>query len=161
LSSFDEIYEANYKAINRVARKMMGNYDGIADIVQDVFIDLYDRLRNGYEIHHTESWLYRITYNKCIDNIRRQKKFKQVDLIHISATNDSEINRADLKNAMDHALEKLRPKEKILAVLYSEGLSYKEIAEATGIRMSSIGTLLSRTLLKIEKELKDKRYELY
>jgi len=46
-------------------------------------------------------------------------------------------------------------------VLYSEGLSYREISDATGIKSSSIGKTLSRTLEKLEKELINQKYELY
>jgi RNA polymerase sigma-70 factor (ECF subfamily) len=59
------------------------------------------------------------------------------------------------------ALVKLKPRDRMLAVLYSEGLSYKEMAEATGIRFASVGKLLSRTLEKIEMNFKDQGYELY
>ncbi len=48
----------------------------------------------------------------------------------------------------------------MLAVLYSEGLSYKELAQATGINLSSVGKMLSRTLKKLGEELKDQGYEL-
>jgi DNA-directed RNA polymerase specialized sigma24 family protein len=62
---------------------------------------------------------------------------------------------------MDLAISKLKPQEKILAAFYSEGLSYKELAEVTGIRYSSMGKVISRTLKKIEKELRNQHYELY
>ena len=49
----------------------------------------------------------------------------------------------------------------MLVVLYSEGLSYKEIAKASGVRFSSIGKMLSRILKKLETELKSHRYDLF
>ena len=58
------------------------------------------------------------------------------------------------------ALSSLNPHERALMVLYSEGMSYKEIAESTGMRFSSVGKTLSRTLEKLENELKKQKYEL-
>jgi RNA polymerase sigma-70 factor (ECF subfamily) len=145
----------------RVAKKMMGNQDGVSDIVQDVFIDFYNRLTGGNEIRHPQSWLYRVTCNKCIDSLRKQKKFERMEVVGDAFIEPETGNSEDIKEAMNLALGKLSPREKILAVLYSEGLSYREIAEATGIKPASVGKLLSRTLLKIEKEFKDHGYELY
>jgi len=58
-------------------------------------------------------------------------------------------------------MEKLKPQERFLVILYSEGLSYKEMAEVTEMKYSSVGKTLSRTLKKIEKELKYQYDELY
>lgn len=161
MNSFQEIYEANYNTIFRVARKMMGNSDGIADIIQDVFVDLYTNMNNGLAIQNAESWLYRATCNKCIDRFRRQKRFVR---INSSADNIIDVGRGDkedIKEAMNQVISSLKPREKALAVLYGEGMTYKEIAEATGLKLTSIGKMLSRTLLKIEKKFKSKGYELY
>jgi RNA polymerase sigma-70 factor (ECF subfamily) len=141
---------------------MMGNSDGIADIIQDVFVDLYTSLNNGILIQNAESWLYRVTCNKCVDSIRKHKRRERFDINNNPTTYVSDINNVtELKNIMDYTLNKLKPKEKMLAVLYSEGLSYKEISAVTGLNLSSIGTMLSRTLLKIKEELKDQNYEMY
>jgi len=58
-------------------------------------------------------------------------------------------------------LKRLTKDESVLAILYSEGCSYKEIAEITGIRLTSVGKTLSRTLMKLGNELKKMKYELY
>jgi RNA polymerase sigma factor (sigma-70 family) len=161
LTLFEEIYAQNYSTMFRVAKKMVGSKDGVSDIVQDVFIDLYDRLNHGDAIRSPKSWLYRTTCNKCIDSFRRQKRFLRIDS---NADNIIDVGRGDkedIKEAMIQVISTLKPREKTLAVLYGEGMTYKEIAEATGLRLTSIGKLLSRTLLKIEKEFKAKGYELY
>jgi len=47
--------------------------------------------------------------------------------------------------------QQMKEKERIILILYSEGLSYKEIAEASGIPLSSVGTTLVRALFKLKK----------
>lgn len=59
------------------------------------------------------------------------------------------------------ALNKLKPHEKILAVLYSEGMSYREMSEISGIKFTSIGKTLSRIIVKLGDELKKMNYEMY
>ncbi len=139
---------------------MVGDNDIAADIVQEVFISLFDKLNNRHLIHHPKSWLYRTTYNKCIDYFRKQKRFQRIESLGDYQTEDKIEEEQDLSAVINYAISKLKPQERILAVLYSEGLSYKEIAEATGIKFSSIGKMLSRTLKKIEKEFKNHKYEL-
>ena len=158
---FEEIYSENYATMIRVASKMVGNRDDVSDIVQEVFINLLDKLNNGQVIHQPKSWLYRATYNKCVDNFRKQNRFRSVDSAQNYKVDDELLEKQESRNIIHQALSKLKPQEKALAVLYSEGLSYKEISEATGIKFSSIGKMLSRTLKKLEKELNNRSYELY
>ena len=145
----------------RVATNMVGDTDDVSDIVQEIFMDYFNKLNNGNIIHHPKSWLYRATINKCIDNQRNRKRFQNLESLGDHNIEYEIAENQDIINAINLALSKLRPKEKILAEFYSDGLSYKEIAEITGIKFSSIGKTLSRTLKKIEKELKNQRYELY
>ncbi len=161
MNRFEEIYKENYNAMHRVAKRMVSDSDVVSDIVQDVFIYLYEKLNNGKEILYPKSWLYRATSNKCVDFLKRQKRFQNSDILNNRTTEDKSNELLETNLIVYNALAKLRPQEKALAVLYSEGLSYKEIAEATGIKFSSIGKKLSRTLKKLENELKDQRHELY
>jgi RNA polymerase sigma-70 factor, ECF subfamily len=161
LNNFEVIYSENFTRMFRVAKKMIGDSDNASDIVQEVFIYLFDKLNNGTVILHLNSWLYRATINKCIDNLRKQKRFQNIESIKDYKTCEDLIEKHESTAAINCALSKLKPKEKVLAVLYSEGLTYKEIAETTGIKFSSIGKTLSRTLRKLEKELKNQHYELY
>jgi len=161
LNTFDEIYADNYKTMFRVAKKMVGNCDDASDIVQDVFIYLFDKLNRGSQVHHPKSWLYRATTNKCYDNLRRQTRFQTLETLCDLKNEDENMETQEMKAAINFVLSKLNPQEKVLAVLYSEGLSYKELAETTGIKFTSIGKMLSRTLKKLEREFKDQHYELY
>lgn len=58
-------------------------------------------------------------------------------------------------------MNQLQPTERALLLLYCEDFSYKEIAESTGIRFTSVGKTLARTLAKMEKILKQQDYEMY
>jgi RNA polymerase sigma-70 factor, ECF subfamily len=161
LPTFEEIYAENHVTIYRVAKKIIGDGDTVSDIIQDVFIDLFGKMQSGTEIRHPKSWLYKATCNKCIDKIRRTKRFRPIESVKDFTVDQDFIENRDLKDAVKTALSKLKPRDRLLAVLYSEGLTYKEMAAATGIRLASIGKLLSRTLEKIEKDFKNQGYELY
>ena len=142
----------------RVAMKMINDSDSVSDIVQDVFIYFYEKIKQGNKIEYPKSWLYRATVNKCIDFIKLNSKFESLNT-NIASTVNTVKN--DKSRIIQHALLKLKPTERSLIILYSEGLSYKELAEATEIKFSSIGKTLSRTLKKLKVELKKKEDELF
>lgn len=161
MDSFDKLYYDNYNRMYRIAVKMVGDTDSASDIVQEVFICLFDKLKSGYAILCVGSWLYKATFNKCCDNIKKQKKFGSLDLVKNYEIEDEPIENKETKEVIQQALSSLKPQERILMVLYSEGLSYKEIAEVSGTKSSSIGKTISRTLEKLGKKLKTFHYELY
>jgi len=128
--------------MHRVAFKMIGDKDDASDIVQDVFIDCFQKLRNGLVLDNAKSWLYKVTYIKCIDHFRRQQRLHEIKLMKDIEIDDKQNDNQEMKTVIKKALSKLNPQEKVLAGLYSEGLSYKEMESATGIKFSSIGKTL-------------------
>lgn len=145
----------------RVATRMLGDNEDVYDIIQEIFIDFFNKTNNGNIISHPKSWLYRATVNKCIDNQRNSKRFQNLETLAEFKSKTELVENQEMKDAVAFAISKLKPQEKVLATVYSEGLSYKEISEVTGIKLSSVGKMLSRTLKKMLKELKNQRYELY
>ena len=144
----------------RVATRMVGDREDVSDILQEIFIDLFNKINTGIIIQYPKSWLYRATINKCLDNLRYRKRFQCLDTICEYANDEGSTENQDIIYAVNFAISRLRSREKILITLYSEGLAYKEISEVTGIKFTSVGKMLSRTLKKIEKELKYKKYDM-
>lgn len=161
MDPFNKIYNQYYPMIYRVAVKMVQQNDIAADIVQDVFLNLYEKQNTGVVITYYSSWLYRATYNKCIDFIKKQSRFNTLDEIKHYSTDEESYKNYEAAKMISRALLTLKPKERFLVVLYSEGLSYKEMAETTEIKFSSIGKMLARTLQKLKKELKEEYYEMF
>jgi len=161
LDRFEDIYAEYYHVMYGTARKMIGDTDDVADIVQEVFLQFFNSRRNGTVILHPKSWLYRVTLNKSVDHIRRSRRFLKLgEAKEAVAVNENSLEEAHYK-VIHEAVSKLKPKERMLVVLYSENLSYREIAEASGIKLTSVGKMLSRTLKKLEKRMKDQGYEMY
>jgi len=161
LKTFEEIYSENYTRLFRVAIKMVGDNENASDIVQDVFIGLYERLSGGSAVLYLNTWLYRATLNKCFDCVNRQKKFSKLDSLQEGSAENYSIENSEKIAIIRCALSKLKPRERAILILYSEGFSYKEISDSTGTRFSSVGKTLERTLEKMEIKLKAQRNELY
>ena len=130
---FEKTYRSYYPKLFRIAAKMLQDSEGAKDVVQDVFTAYFFAMNNEKVIRDTKNWLVRSTINKGIDYKRKTARTVTMEIL----------------NAIAH----LNEKEQTLVVLYSEGYSYKEIAELTGRNFSSIGKTLSRIMDKIKKHL--------
>jgi RNA polymerase sigma-70 factor (ECF subfamily) len=161
LKNFEEIYEEHNVAMVRVASKLVSDSEVVSDIVQEVFVYLHGRLDAREKIIYPRSWLYRATFNKCVDHLRTHSRFVDVAELKDVPTNENAIANEDVKSAIQQALSSLPTKERILVIAYSEGMSYRELAELTGITYTSIGKTLSRALKKLAKEMKKEEYGLY
>ena len=138
-----------------VARKMVIDKDAACDIVQDVFVYYYERLQKGYVVERPQNWLLRATVNKCIDYSAAQKAFVNLDSLAPEEEQQEDVSDKNRKEAIVRkALMQLKSQDEMqLVLLYSEGYSYKEMAEITGIKFTSVGKTLSRTLKKLKEIL--------
>ncbi|MFO7977644.1 MAG: sigma-70 family RNA polymerase sigma factor [Bacteroidales bacterium] len=161
LKDFREIYQRHYLSLTRTAKKMLGNGYDVADIIQEVFIDFLDKSNRGEPVKHPGSWLYRVTLNKCVDHLRKNNRFVDSEPSPHLSGDCNQLENIEEKALLARCLASLKPHERELCVLYSEGMGYKEMAEITGIPFSSIGKTLSRTLIKLENKLKQKGYEMH
>ena len=96
-----------------------------------------------------------------MDHLRSKHRHIDIEDIRDIENKNNPIAVTELKEAISLAMVHLKPQEKVLVVSYSEGLSYKEIANLTGIKFNSIGKTLSRALKKLEKEMKKEKYGLH
>lgn len=161
MQPFDKIYNDNYRLIFNVVQKMIPDQDDVADLVQEVFISLYQNLEKGVIVEYPRSWLYKVTVNKCIDFAKKRKEHAKIETALKLQDEDEMSETNEKKVAIQLAMNRLKKEECALTILYSEGLTYKEIAEITGIRFSSVGKSISRTLTKLGNELKKLQDELY
>jgi len=159
LNDFESVYKENYQKMYRVALRMINDKDAVYDILQDIFLSYYQKSQKNDVIKTPKSWLIRATINKCIDYSKLKQRHIKIDDLETSLIKDDEIEKRQEKEVVKLALSRLKPREKALALLYSEGMSYKEISEITDVKLSSVGKMLSRTIKKLDGILKQMNYE--
>lgn len=151
-SNFELTYRSNYQRLFRIAAKMLRDNDAARDVVHDVFMAYYFVLNDKKVINDSKNWLIRCTINKGVDFLRKNKKTISDENVskqdNASQSIDSQLDLISISNL----ISKLDVKEQSLVVLYSEGYSYKEIAEITGTNFNSVGKTLSRILEKLRRD---------
>ena len=165
MKQFNDIYQQHYATVFRLASKFTLGSHETNDIVQDVFVKMYLQMEAGVMILYPKTWLYKVATNACLNAFSRNKETHSIEnIVHLETSVadslDLEIENADQQRILEKALHTLKENERAIVILYSEGLSYKEISEICGVRFSSIGKTLSRSLEKLKPLLKEQYYEM-
>jgi RNA polymerase sigma-70 factor, ECF subfamily len=148
IPTWEEVARDHGRRIYAFAYRLTGNAHDANDLVQEVLIRVRRGLRS-YRPGSFEGWLWRITRNAFLDEVRRRGRRPTVplpegDLGHMGSSPDpdAELSRTRLGEEVQAALLDL-PYEFREAVVLCDvvGLTYDEIAESVGI---PIGTVRSR-----------------
>lgn len=161
--TFEEIYRQNHRSVYLLANRMVNNEEASKDITQDVFIKLYNTPGKGECINNVQAWLSRVTYNRSLNFLRKSNRTRQYNGHAIlSNARDAELKiiEAEESAMIENIVKSLKNREQILIRLYSAGMSYREISEITGIKFSSVGSTLARTLKKIRNKYHEKERQM-
>ncbi len=146
--------------MTRYARKFLFAGDEIKDLVQEVFIKAYVNIQSFDVSRKFSSWLYRIAHNEFINAGKKKNRLPtfafDLDALfpHLAAreTADGDLERRELKEALDKSLDKLDVKyREPLALYYLEDMDYREIADILQIPVSTVGVRLTRGKAMLKK----------
>ena len=151
---------------------MMPSAEDAKDVSQNVLIKIYNNLSNFKGDSLFSTWIYRITVNTCIDEIRKYKRKNEVSIddedkgigrnIQEPALNpEQNIIASEGLNAVLEAVKEL-PEEysTVINLRDIQGFAYSEIAEITDCSLGTVKSRISRARGKL-KELLLKKGELY
>ena len=132
-------------AIYRFCRSMLRNESEAEDVVQETFLKLLQHLKADSVRSNIRSWLFTVAANACRDRMRWRMRWlpwsEEEDQRTVPPSEDDEDRRRARAT-----LRQLAPRDRMLLSLRANGLSYREIAVATGIREQSVGRLLARAV---------------
>lgn len=150
--AFEKLITIHEKNIYNIAYRIMHNKHDAQDMAQESIIKAFKNIKSFRKTCLFSSWIYRITVNTCLDELRKRKRNKQV-LVDItdSACNDfidekllphDELENKELLSSVMKAISTLNEKYQIVIMLRDvQGFSYQEISEIT---QTNIGTVKSR-----------------
>lgn len=152
--SFEKLVNQNASRVSNIIYQMLSSPNDVDDLAQQVFIKVYQHIKDFKEESKFSTWLYRITVNTVWDYLRKQKHRKTVPLEEIAPipVYDKE-DTGELKKLLNIEIQKLPFKYRTIIILKDiEGLSYNEISKILKCR---IGTVESR-LFRARQELRGK-----
>lgn len=159
-SAFQLLYREHYGMVLTLCRGFMkGDAELADDLAQDVFINVWNALPSYRAEASYKTWIYRITVNTCLLQIRKDKKKTKVPIE--AATNtaepDSEDNQLESEQLLYRAIGKLDKVERLMMMMVLEEMPYEEIAGIMGITENNLRVKIHRIKTKIKSIIEDER----
>jgi RNA polymerase sigma-70 factor (ECF subfamily) len=170
-SAFDELVKKHYQRVCNILSHTLGASPNIEDLAQEVFIKAYYSLRRYRGESALSTWLYRITVNVALDELRREKRRRIFSFTRTGERGPSEseiassvaggeqgahvlMEREELYEVLQSALKKIPMKHRLVFALREiEGYSYSEIAEMVSCSIGTVKSRLFHARLKLRRYL--------
>lgn len=143
-----QLYRQYCDGMFAVAMRFLRNADDAEDVLQDAFINAFQKIHQYSGEVSFGAWLKRIVVNKCIDFLKAQKQdVLPLEEQHLKTVDDDdwsvtpEITIAEVKNAIAHLPENYRY---VVQLYLVEGFDHQEISQVLDIRQTASRTRLLR-----------------
>jgi RNA polymerase sigma-70 factor (ECF subfamily) len=158
---FEEAILPHLDAAYNLARWLMRNEDAAADAVQDACVRAL-RFFGGFRGGNGRVWLLAIVRNTCYSRLQqyggREQETEFDDEIHSheteSANPEALLEKSRNNEMLRHALEELpQALREIVVMRELEGMSYKDIAEVSGVPLGTVMSRLARGRKRLQQLL--------
>lgn len=160
--AFRLLVERNQDKVRSIILYTLNRDDLVDDIAQDVFLKVYKALDQFRLDSKFYTWIYRITVNKCRDELRKRRWKKFISLNNTSHYDASknfteltiEQKHNDFKDVVHKALQQLSLRRREIIVLKDiEDYTYEEIADILQCEIGTVKSRLSRARAALRKIL--------
>jgi len=148
-----------------LALRMLKNREEAEEVSQDTFIKIFKSLKKFKGDSKFSTWIYKVTYNTCLDRLKKNKRQQQVDSIdeftekHVYTIDNALENmvEAERLQAIQECISLLPSEDGFLVTLYYfEEQSLTEISQIIGITANHVKVKLFRSRQKLARILKDR-----
>ncbi len=151
---FELIYRDNFNKVMRLCLGYAsGDKDLAKDLTQEVFVKVWDNLSKFREDSQVGTWIYRITVNTCLMQLRKKKRYLLKGELQneIAVADEEGSNKERQFKKMYQCIAKLSASNKTIILMELEGLSQKEIAAVMGMNHTAIRTRIHRIKTQLSK----------
>ena len=163
-SAFNALMGMHERRMYAVALRMCGNPEDAQDCLQEAMLRIY-RAINGFKAQSSFStWVYRITMNTCLDELRRRKNRPNTSLdglydagwspVDPGTTPEKSALIGDMRRQLQAFIRELPEDMRAAIVLRDiEGYSYDEIASMLDTNVGTIKSRISRGREKLREKI--------
>ena len=167
-SAFIEIVERYSQKVHNLALRLSRNEEDAEEILQDVFVTVYRKIRLFEGKSAFSSWLYRITVNTAFMKLRRRKTQQTLSLDDASQNTQEKLlsderyvsnsqniaSRDEMQMTLQHAINRLPLEYRMIFVLRDvDGLSNQAVSSIMRLSIPAIKSRLHRSRLMLRKRL--------
>lgn len=159
LEAFEKLILTYETKIYNLCFYILKNKEDALDASQEVCIKIYKSIAKFKGDSKFSTWVYRVTYNTCIDHVKKRKDdIPYDDFINIEAGEDNKVDgiieTKELKQEIRNCIMNLNEDFRTIIILRDiDGLSYQEIAGILNIEVGTVKSRLSRARENLKNEL--------
>ena len=163
LKAFNAIVESYTERLYWHVRRFLCSHDDANDLVQDVFIKIWNALPSFKGESQMYTWIYRIATNESLNVIR---KHRLRSFIEFDSPTERMIKKIDedpyfngdaLQRELHKAIQRLPEKQKLVFNLrYFDEMKYEDIAEITGTSVGALKASYHHSYNRVKAELEEK-----
>ena len=167
---FSKLIDTYQQKVFGTCLSFVPNKEDAEDLVQEVFLEVFNSISKFKGNSTLSTWIYRITTNKCLEFIRKQKTKKRTGFLKPLFSQDFSIDKTNYFTEFNHpgflleakelnetlfkAINKLPESQTLIFTLHKiDGKSYQEIAEITDRSVSSVESVMFRAKKNLQKLL--------
>lgn len=149
-SRIDTIFNDTLNRYTPMIRRICVTYSSqrvsADDLFQEVTIALWLGLKSFSGKASLTTWLYRVAINTCISYLRRTdtRTLCRPDYLFEDIPDDEAAYGDDEFAYLGYLIERLKPIDKAIILMWLDELSYAEISDVTGLSVNVVGTRLNR-----------------
>ncbi|HCY42731.1 MAG TPA: RNA polymerase sigma-70 factor [Prolixibacteraceae bacterium] len=159
--AFDRVYELYSHKLFSFVFKILKNEAEADDIVQEVFVKIWESRQKLEDYRLLNSYIFTIAYNNSIDLIRKRinntkylEHLKNSSVINVTPNLISQIEFNELNSQADKLIANLPERQKQVYLLHrEEGLTYPEIAERLGISKNTVENHMVKALKYLRQNM--------
>jgi RNA polymerase sigma-70 factor, ECF subfamily len=160
MSAFDILYSRYSKRIYKFAFSILKLQEDAENIVQDVYLNLWEKKNEIKTKASVRSYIFTIVYNSSVSVLRKKSRESQYSEYLKSIQNleqspvDMELEYNELNNKFNEVKEQLPERQREIYKLHRfEGLKYQEIADKMNISVNTVENHMSRALKTIREKI--------
>ena len=155
VAAFESFFRSHYRPVVRLAQGVVGDSQRAQDVAQDVFLAAYRRFPGDYE--QATGWVRVAAVHTALNLLRGERRRDQRQLLvpaggSLPGPEEAVIER-EAGAELRRVLRRLPRRSAAVLVMRHGGMSYLEIAEALGVKVGHVGTLLRRAESALRKEM--------
>jgi RNA polymerase sigma-70 factor, ECF subfamily len=146
-------------ALRALAFRMLGDRTRMDDALQEAYVKAYRALPQFRGDSGAGTWLYRIAYNACVDELKRTRSVVDLEAVRDRAQQSPDAADAlSLRQTLANALDELPPEDRAAVLLVdADGFDYRSASEVLGVPEGTVASRLNRARAALRRALSDTR----
>lgn len=155
MTAFETLYRRHSPAVFGLALRMLQNRADAEDMLQEVFLQAYDRLPSFEGRSAFGTWLYRLSVNRCLDYLRSRGAKEKSRTEPLTPEIEGQGSSSTLRGLeLERAIGELPPSSRAAFLLHHAfGFDHREVGEMMGIAVGTSKSLVHRARIRLKEAL--------